>query len=413
MPSDIASRLGVRFVVHGAIQVTKGQSRFSVSMFDARLQRACFTQRRDLDLKRLSYLEDETARQIAAALNRPLSPEVIHRCPRYSQDPTAYSEFMRGYKLTSSGDPALLHEAVQHLSNAVTRDPTFSLAHATLSVACATRHFEFDPGSRWLEKAEFHCRRALEVNPDLPEGHVANAFLLWGPSKNFQHLDAIAELKRALTLQNNLPQAYNRLGTILAHIGLLDHAREMYERGRPFHPREAVSHSIVQVYIWNREYELAREEIRAWRAEHPGNKYPIYFAPQLAMMTRDWKETKVLLDEALQLLPDEPLIISLQGVFCALTGQEEQALECLTRACASPKSFGHAHHAYYQVARILALLDRREAAFEWLERSVSTGFACWPFFLKDPCLQNLRGLSEFEVLVSALQTKYPDHLGLL
>ena len=251
------------------------------------------------------------------------------------------------------------------------------------------------------------------MNPDLPEGHVANAFLLWGPSKNFQHLDAIAELKRALTLQNNLPQAYNRLGTILAHIGLLDHAREMYERGRPFHPREAVSHSIVQVYIWNREYELAREEIRAWRAEHPGNKYPIYFAPQLAMMTRDWKETKVLLDEALQLLPDEPLIISLQGVFCALTGQEEQALECLTRACASPKSFGHAHHAYYQVACILALLDRREAAFEWLERSVSTGFACWPFFLKDPCLQNLRGLSEFEVLVSALQTKYPDHLGLL
>ena len=77
----------------------------------------------------------------------------------------------------------------------------------------------------WLEKAEFHCRRALEIDSNLPEGHVARAFLLWGPSKNFQHLEAIAELKRALALQNNLPHAYNRLGTILAHIGLLDHAR--------------------------------------------------------------------------------------------------------------------------------------------------------------------------------------------
>jgi hypothetical protein len=48
------------------------------------------------------------------------------------------------------------------------------------------------------------------------------------------------ELKRALALQNNQPQAYNRLGTILAHIGLLEHAREMYERARPFHPRKAV-----------------------------------------------------------------------------------------------------------------------------------------------------------------------------
>ena len=134
---------------------------------------------------------------------------------------------------------------------------------------CATRHFEFDPANVWLEKAEFHCRRALEIDPDLPEGHVAWAFLLWGPSKNFQHLEAIAELKRALALQNNLPHAYNRLGTILAHIGLLDHAREMYERGRSFHPRKAVSPSIVQVYVWSREYELAREAIRCLAGGEP------------------------------------------------------------------------------------------------------------------------------------------------
>jgi hypothetical protein len=42
---------------------------------------------------------------------------------------------------------------------------------------CASRHFEFDPAGLWLEKGEFHCRRALEVDSDLPEGHVANAFL--------------------------------------------------------------------------------------------------------------------------------------------------------------------------------------------------------------------------------------------
>jgi tetratricopeptide (TPR) repeat protein len=121
---------------------------------------------------------------------------------------------------------------------------------------------------------------------------------------------------------------------------------------------------------------VAGEEIQAWRPENPGNKYPHYFAPQPAMMTRNWKEAKVLLDEALRLLPEEPLIVSLQGVFYALTGKTEPALECLTRACASPKSFGHVHPTYYQVASILVLLGRPEAAFEWLERSVSTGFAC-------------------------------------
>jgi DNA-binding winged helix-turn-helix (wHTH) protein/tetratricopeptide (TPR) repeat protein len=412
-PAEAASRLGVRFVVRGGIQMSKGLWRLSMEMFDTHLQRVCFTRKRDLDLNRLSELEDEIAKQIALALNRPLSPEIVQRSPRYSKDPMAYAEFIRGYKLSSPSNPGMLDEAARHLSNAVTRDPNFSLAHAVLSVVCATRHFEVDPASAWLEKAEFHCRRALELQPDLAEAHVANAFLLWGPSKNFQHLEAIAELKRALALQNNQPQAYNRLGTILAHIGLLEHAREMYERARPFHPKRAVSHSIVQVYVWNQDYELAREEVEAWRAESPENRYPIYFAIQLALMTGDLKEAKVLLDEAAKLLPEEPLIASLEGVYYASTGSAGKALDCVTTACANPKSFGHAHHSYYQIACILAMLGRREAAFEWLERSVSSGFACWPFFLKDACLKNLSELAGFEALVSSLQARYPDHLGLL
>jgi DNA-binding winged helix-turn-helix (wHTH) protein/tetratricopeptide (TPR) repeat protein len=411
--SDAAARLGVRFVVLGAIRESKGQWRLSLEMFDTHSQSSSFRRKCDLDANHLSDLEDEIAKQIASTLNRSLHAPSMHQHPRYSKDPLAYSEFIRGYRLSSSGDPAQLEEAAQRLSTAVTRDPDFSLAHATLSLVCATRHFELDPASVWLEKAEFHCRRALEVDPDLPEAHVANAFLLWGPSKNFQHLEAIAELRRALSLQKNLPHAYSRLGTILAHIGLLDHAREMYERGRPFHPEKAVSHSIVQVYMWSQQHDLAREEIEAWRKENPANKYPVYFAPYLAMMTEDWKEAEALLQEAAQLLPEEPITVSLHGLFHALTGNPREAMECLARACEIPKSFGHAHHTYYQIACIQAVLGNQESAFEWLERSVSTGFPCWPFFLKDPCLQNLHQLPEFEVLVSSLQAKYPDRLGLL
>ena len=413
LPSEIASRLGVRFVVHGAIQFSKGRWRLALEMFDASTRHACFSRKCDLDVTRLSELEKDIAKGITSTLKRPLAPATAPQRLRYSRDPLAYAEFMRGYRLSASGDTSLTEKASYHLTNAVMRDPAFALAHATLAQVYASRHFEFDPASVWLEKAEFHCRRALEIDRHLPEGHVVRAYLLWGPSKNFQHLEAISDLKRALTLQNNLPHAYNRLGTILAHIGLLEHAREIYERGRPFNPLKAVSPSIVQVYVWSREYELAREKTEAWRADSPGNKYAIYFAPQPAMMTGDWKEARTLLDEALQLLPEEPLIISLQGVLSALTGRPEQALDCVTRACASPKSFGHAHHTYYQIACIFALTGQRATALEWLERSVGTGFGCWPLFLKDSCLQSLRGLPEFELLVSALQTKYPDHLGLL
>ena len=410
--SDVGSRLGVRFVVHGAIRESKGQWRLALQMFDTHLQGAAFTWKHDLDLNRLAELEDEITKQIANALNRPLRPQAAPG-QRYSKDQLAYAEFMRGYRLNSSGDPALLDEAVEHLSNAVTRDPGFSLAHATLSLACATRYLEFDPASKWWDKAEFHCGRALEQNRDLPEAHVARAFLLWSPSRNFQHLDAIVELRKAIALQKNLPHAYNRLGAVLAHIGLLDRAREMYERGRPFQPKNAVSHGIIKVYIWNLELDLAREEIQAWRAENPIHKYAIYFAPQPALMTGDWNEAKALLDEGVQLFPEEPLIVSLLGVYWALVGNAEQAVECVTRACSSAKSFGHTHHTDYQIACIFSLLGRHQAAFEWLERAVNHGFACWPFFLKDRCLRNLRSLPEFDTLIGSLQTKYPEHLGLL
>ena len=93
-------------------------------------------------------------------------------------------------------------------------------------------------------------------------------------------------MKRALSLQKNLPHAYSRLGTILAHIGLLDHSRAMFERGRPFDPGKTISHSIAQAYLWSGEYEVALDEVEKWRADDPTNKYAIHFALDLAILNR-------------------------------------------------------------------------------------------------------------------------------
>jgi hypothetical protein len=42
----------------------------------------------------------------------------------------------------------------------------------------------------------------------------------------------------------------------------------------------------------------------------------------------------------------------------------------------------------------------------WLEHSVDTGFACWPFFLVDPHLECLQEELEFTRLVADLEQKY-------
>ncbi len=412
-PAEIALRLGVRFIIHGAIQASRDEWRLSVELFDSHSQGVCFSRKFVLNVNRPFEPVNDIAAHTARALKRPIQELRRTGRTRYSRDPMAYAEFIEGYRLSSSGDPRLLEEATQPLMNSVARDPAFALAHAILSLVCTKRHFETDPRRSWLEKAEFHCQRALELDGTLAEGHAAKAFLLWGPSKNFQHIEAIAELKRALALQKNLPHAYSRLGTILAHIGLLDHSRTIYERGRPFDPRKTISHSISQVYLWSGEYESAREELQKWRAESPENKYAIHFALELAILTGRLEEARASLHEAGSLVQEDPLITGLQAVLHASVGESDRALQSVNHACTNPRSFGHAHHTHYQIACTFSLLNRPEVALQWLERSVDTGFACWPFFQKDPRLKNLRRLPQFELLVSSLQAEYPDHLGLL
>jgi TolB-like protein len=69
---EIASRLGVRFVVRGGIQMSKGLWRLSMEMFDVHKENVCFRRKCDLDVDRLPEVEDEIAKQIAVALKRPI-----------------------------------------------------------------------------------------------------------------------------------------------------------------------------------------------------------------------------------------------------------------------------------------------------------------------------------------------------
>jgi tetratricopeptide (TPR) repeat protein len=112
------------------------------------------------------------------------------------------------------------------------------------------------------------------------------------------------------------------------------------------------------------------------------------------------------LTASLNQLPDEPLIVSLQGMLHARHNQTDLALECVRKALDSPNSFGHTHHTYYNIACVYAVLGDTDKAMAWLERTVNTGFACWPFFKLDPHLENLRPEPRFQRLVAALELEY-------
>jgi DNA-binding winged helix-turn-helix (wHTH) protein/tetratricopeptide (TPR) repeat protein len=405
-PLRVSRELEVRYVLQGNIQTVGSQWRVSVQVFDAQSKKIAFTQKYDFQLENVFEVQDQMAARVAELMQLRFSAPLPRSRDRYTQNPAAYDELMQALRDSSSDDRTARDRAIELLSRSVERDPQFALAHAVLSYACAVKYFEVDSNPQWLEKAESHCHRAIELDPELAEGHLARAYILWSPARNFDHLAAIAELQKALALQPNVQHAHNRLGTICAHIGRFAESRMFYERGHRLNPQNPSGHGVIQAYLWEGNLAEAQQQIKTWLRESPGHIYPVYYRPWPALLALDIDAAAALTGEALARHPEDPIVVTLQGLVHAYRGESGPALDCARQACSMPRSFGHSHHTYYQIAGIHSLLGDSAEAMAWLERAVNTGFPCWPFFSIDPALKNLQSLPEFRALVKALEEKY-------
>ena len=239
----------------------------------------------------------------------------------------------------------------------------------------------------------------------LPEGHLARAWILWSPAKNFQHAEAIAALEQVLAARPNLERAHNRMATICLHIGRLEEARIAHEQALRSNPRTRTG-NLEFFHLYSGDFARAEEAAEAWFRERPGSMYACATRVTPPLLSGDLELAEQRLATALKQLPDEPLLVSLQGMLHARRDQTDLALECVRKALDSPRSFGHTHHTYYHIACVYAVLGDTDKAMAWLERSVDTGFPCWPFFRIDPHLESLREEPAFTRLVADLEQTY-------
>jgi non-specific serine/threonine protein kinase len=405
-PVAVSGAMGVRHVLQGSIQRLGPHWRVSVQLFDAHARKINFAEKYDFTLQGIFEIQDEISKRVAEALARKFRRSAPRSRDRYTTDPGAYGDFLEGLRESYSEDLESLNRAIAALDRAIGADPKFALAHATLSYVCTGKYFGYDPRRTWIDRAEFHCQQGLELDPDLPEAHLAKAYILWSQASNFRHVEAITEIQKGLALQPNLDHAHNRLGTICAHIGRLKEARRAYEKARLVNPQNLANHNMAQAYLWDGDLDRAEREIDAWAQESPENKYLLWFRPQPAMFRGDLESAKKHVASALERLPDEPLMISLNGVLHALQQDSGAALDCIHRACESPRSFGHTHHTHYQIACTYAILEQPGKAFEWLERTIDGGFACWPLFQRDPCLKSLHDSAELRGTITRLEREF-------
>jgi DNA-binding SARP family transcriptional activator/Tfp pilus assembly protein PilF len=404
-PAQVCRELGVRHTLLGTVQQLGSQWRVSIQLFDAMTHKITLTQKHDFMLDDVFEVQDEIGRRVVESLQSRFPPAAPRSRDRYSSDPEAYNEYMAGLRESTPGRQDSLRRAAEHLSRAVERDPGFALAHATLSQVAMDMHFHFDPQRTWLQLAEDHCHQALTLDPTLPEAHLARAWILWSPAKNFQHAEAIAALEQVLAARPNLERAHNRMSGICQHIGRLQESRIAHEQARLLNPKTRTG-NLEWLYIFSGDFVRAEEAAEAWFQDRPGNLFALATRIVPPLLSGDLELAEQRLEAALKLQPDEPWLVTFQGMVHARRGQAELALGCVRRALDSPRSFGHTHHTHYNIACIHAVLGDPDAAMGWLERSVDGGFACWPFFLLDPYLESLREKPAFKRLVGGLEETY-------
>ena len=402
-PAVVSRELQVRYVLQGNIQRQASQWRVSVQLVDAERRRIVVSDTYNLTLDNIFDVQDEIGRRVASSLEaRLITPEFKVR-DRYSADRYAYEEYLQGLRFSFSDQESTMDRAIEHLTRAVEQDARFALAHAALSRVYVDKYRTIDGRSTLADKAEHHCRCALDIDPNLAESHIARGYILWSQAKNYPHREAIAEFQKAVSLHSNVDCAHGQLGLIFAHVGRIKEGLAAFEKAHRRNPQNAWARWAGLAHLWDGNFDTANREAEAWMRESPGAKYALWLRPQPLLLMGDLKAADKVLRETLTQYPNEPLFLSMMGILHAMRGEEESALDCAKAACESPRSFGHTHHTVYQVACVYSLLGRKQEGMAWLERAVSTGFRCWSLFRTDPCLSNLQGLPEFRSYVAEIE----------
>ena len=200
----------------------------------------------------------------------------------------------------------------------------------------------------------------MALDPNLPEARYVRGRLIWTPQGGFKHADAIAEFAAAVAARPGLNEAHTWVGIVLFHVSMLDQAASHFQRSLAINPQDEIAgmHLGFCRYLqgaFQSSLDISNDIRR--RAPSAWAFYQTALA-EIQLNGRDAAERTIEL--AWRQFPGDILFYPLRGLAAALRGDAAGADELIDMTVRNAKSFGHYHHAQYDVACI-PRTDRRSA----------------------------------------------------
>ena len=409
-PQEAGRALGVDAVVDGSFQTAGTRLRVTVQLVETATGRSLWGTKIDASLDDVFAMQDEVSRRIVEALQLQLTPDDERRMAAAAVPASpAVNLYLKGrFHLFSETRRSEIQSAVECFQKALALQPDSALAMVGLADAWTRLSFSFEPDGGWYEKAEALCARALAIEPDLPEGRYLKGRMLWSPRKGFDHAGALRELSVAIAGSPNLGEAYHWKALILNHVGLLDESLAANEQALTIYPDDMAYVHVGLVRLLQGRYTegLDVTEAALARASSPWGLYQLGHC-QLRLGLDD--EAARTLERADGEYPDYVLFRALGALLAARRGDEPDARRLVADLEKNRRSFGHFHHAQYDMACVHGLLGEPDRGVERLRESASEGFPCLPFFERDPVLEPVRRSSAFEALLSDLRPAHESY----
>ena len=372
----IGQALGVAHLLEGSVRKAGDRVRIGLQLVNAADGSQRWSETYDRELKDIFAIQEEIAKAVAEQLRVKLlggAPAIASRPS--NENLGAYNAFLQAKFSFDKASTEAASEAIGFLDEALRLDPNYAEAYVLKARALYFIALPEGPLGRGnFEKARAAASAALALNPNLPAGHSAMAYILLFADWNFAGADAelarvrekyptVINTKAVLRLvQGRLEEAlvllqetvkldplhasyHSNVGNTLARLGRLEEADAAYRKALELQPTARSAHaSLSMIAIRRGDFETA---LREAELEPPGVIQAHAIA--LASSARGEKEQA---DAALQKLID-------------------QAAE------QSPS----------RVASVYALLGETDKVFEWLERAYDVrepvmvaGLAGSPFF---------------------------------
>jgi serine/threonine-protein kinase len=218
---DIARDLGVEYLLVGKIHWAKGQGASRVRVSPELIRVATGTapvtkwaEPFDAALTDVFQVQADIAGRVAKALNVALGTETSQAlAARPTTSAEAYDLYLRANEYFNHENRADNENAVELAERAIALDSGFALAWARLAQAHAFANWEhWDPSPQRLVLARQAAERAIALQPDLPEAHLAMGFYHYWGHRDYDR--ALAEFALTSRAQPNNADAIEAVGFV-------------------------------------------------------------------------------------------------------------------------------------------------------------------------------------------------------